>query len=137
MLQSSKIAGAKIVLTFAEAGAGLKRSKCSPLTDVASMLRSFAYARRMALQQCSLIPPNERDRWAQQLDTWEQQARSAFLGAYDEKARDSGLYGSLPEAEPLLRLFELKIACADLQRELLSRPEWAGVPLRVLAALGG
>jgi predicted trehalose synthase len=100
------------------------------------MLRSFAYARWMALQQCSLIPPNEHDRWEQHLDAWEQQTRSAFLSAYDEEARGSGLYESLSEIEPLLRLFELEIACADLQRELLGRPDWAAVPLRVLAALG-
>ena len=99
------------------------------------MLRSFAYARGMALQQCSLIPPSERDRWEAQLDAWEQQTRSAFLSAYDEGARGSGLYESLTEVEPLLRLFEIEVACADLKRELIGRPDWAGVPLRVLAAL--
>jgi len=104
--------------------------------DVASMLRSFAYARRMALQQCSLISASERERWEPQLDAWEQQTRSAFLSAYDEAARASGLYASLTEVTPLLRLFELEVACADLQRFLPVRPDWAGVPLRALAALG-
>jgi maltose alpha-D-glucosyltransferase/alpha-amylase len=89
----------------------------------------------MALQQCSLIPANERDRWEQQLDAWEQETRGAFLSAYDEGTRGSGLYVSLTEVRSLLRLFELEVACADLQRELLGRPDWAGVPLRGLAAL--
>jgi maltose alpha-D-glucosyltransferase/alpha-amylase len=112
-----------------------QRRRCSPLADVGSMLRSFAYARQMALQQCSLISANERERWESVLDAWEQQTRSVFLSAYDEVARASGLYASLTEVTPLLRLFELEGACADLQRELLGRHDWAGVPLRVLAAL--
>jgi predicted trehalose synthase len=91
----------------------------------------------MALQQCSLISANDRERWELQLDAWEQQTRNAFLDAYDEGASGSGLYASLTEVTPLLRLFELHGACADLQRELLGRPDWAGVPLRVLAALAG
>jgi maltose alpha-D-glucosyltransferase/alpha-amylase len=118
-----------------DAGAGLKRSKSSPLTDVASMLRSFAYARRGALEQCSLISAEDRSRWDPQLEEWEQQTRSAFLSTYDEIARSSGLYPSFAHAAPLLRLFELQAACADVRRELLGRPEWAVVPLRVLAGL--
>jgi maltose alpha-D-glucosyltransferase/alpha-amylase len=112
-----------------------RRRRCSPLADVATMLRSFAYARRMALQQCSLISASERERWASQLDAWEHETRSAFLSGYDEPARASGLYASLAEVVPLLRLFELEDACADLQRELPARPDWAAVPLRTLAAL--
>jgi len=54
---------------------------------------------------------------------------------YEEPARAGGLFGSLTEVTPLLRLFELEVACADLQRELLARPDWAAVPLRTLAAL--
>jgi maltose alpha-D-glucosyltransferase / alpha-amylase len=112
-----------------------QRRRCSPLADVATMLRSFAYARRMALQQCSLISANERERWESQLEAWERETRSAFLSGYDQPARASGLYASLSEVMPLLRLFELEEACADLQRELLGRPDWAAVPLRSLAAL--
>ena len=114
-----------------------QRRRCSPLADVARMLRSFAYARRMALQQCSLIAPDDRQRWQPQLDAWEEQTRSAFLEAYDEVARGNGLYASLTEVLPLLRLFELEGACADLQKALLGRPEWVGVPLRILVTLAG
>jgi maltose alpha-D-glucosyltransferase/alpha-amylase len=110
------------------------RRRSSPLSDVAIMLRSFAYARRMALQQSSLISLDERSRWEPQLDEWEQQTRRAFLGAYDGIAGPGGLYATA-ELTPLLRLFELQAACVDLQRELLGRPDWAGVPLRRLLAL--
>ena len=114
-----------------------QRRRCSPLADVAALLRSFAYARQMALQQCSLIAANDRERWEPQLDTWEQQTRDAFLAAYDEQARGSGLYASLTEIMPLLRLFELEEVCAELQHALRDRPDSAGVPLRALAALAG
>jgi maltose alpha-D-glucosyltransferase / alpha-amylase len=114
-----------------------ERRRCSPLADLASMLRSFAYVRRMALQRCSVISADDRDRWEPQLDAWEQQTRNAFLDAYENGVRGSGLYASLTEVMPLLRLFELDGACADLQRDLPGRPDWAGVPLRILAALSG
>jgi maltose alpha-D-glucosyltransferase/alpha-amylase len=99
------------------------------------MLRSFAYARQMALQQCSLISAHEHGEWEPQLEQWEQQARRVFLASYDEIACASGLYASFAEMKPLLRLFELDTALEDLRHELVNRPEWAGVPLRRLAAL--
>jgi maltose alpha-D-glucosyltransferase/alpha-amylase len=123
------------IITDVGQSVAAQRRRCSPLADVATMLRSFAYARRMALQQCSLISASERERWESQLDAWERETRSAFLEAYDATARASGLYTSLTEVMPLLRLFELEEACADLQRELPGRPDWAAVPLRTLAAL--
>ena len=112
-----------------------RRGKHCPLTDVAGMLRSFAYARHMALQQCSLLSAHERGKWEPQLEEWEQQARRVFLASYDESARASGLYASFEEMAPLLRLFELDTALADLRHELVHRVEWAEVPLRRLAAL--
>ena len=112
-----------------------RRHKRSPLTDVAGLLRSFAYARRTALQQCSLIAAEERASWEPQLDEWESQARRVFLATYDEIARGAGLYASFEEMAPLLALFELDAALGDLRRELASRPEWAEVPLRRLSAL--
>jgi maltose alpha-D-glucosyltransferase/alpha-amylase len=123
------------IITDVGQSVAAQRRRCSPLADVATMLRSIAYARRMALQQCSLISVSERERWESQLDAWERETRSAFLNAYDETARAGGLYTSLTEVMPLLRLFELEEACSDLQRELPGRPDLAAVPLRTLAAL--
>ena len=105
-----------------------------PFTDVAGMLRSFGYARHRALEQCLMTAPAERDAWERQLDDWERQTREVFISTYDELARDSGLYQSFEDTRPLLRLLELERACLDLQQELTSRPEWAEVPLRTLAA---
>jgi maltose alpha-D-glucosyltransferase/alpha-amylase len=110
----------------------VQRRKQSPLFDVAGMLRSFAYARQMALQQCSMIPADERGRWQPQLDEWEEQTRRTFIAAYDEIAQRGGLYAAFAEVAPLLRLFEVQAACRDLQLELLSRPDCVGIPLRSL-----
>jgi maltose alpha-D-glucosyltransferase/alpha-amylase len=118
-----------------EQSVAVDRRRSSPLADVATMLRSFAYARRMALQQSSQLSLDERSRWEPQLDEWQQQTRRVFLDTYDEIARASGLYAAFAEVAPLLRLFELQAACVDLQQELLGRPDWAGVPLRTLLAL--
>jgi maltose alpha-D-glucosyltransferase / alpha-amylase len=119
----------------AERSVAERRRKHCPLTDVAGMLRSFAYARQMALQQSALIAAHERDKWEPQLQQWEHDARQTFLSAYDEPARAGGLYAAFEEMAPLLRLFELETALADLRRELRGRPEWAGVPLRRLLTL--
>jgi maltose alpha-D-glucosyltransferase/alpha-amylase len=112
-----------------------RRRKQSPLSDVAGMLRSFAYARQMALQQCSLIAMEERAAWEPQLEEWEREARRVFIASYDEIALAAGLYESFEEMAPLLTLFELDVALADLRHELVHRPEWAGVPLHRLGAL--
>jgi len=82
-----------------------------------------------------VISADERGRYEPQLHEWEEQTRQAFLAAYDEVAHASGLYSSFAEMRAVLRLFELQAACADLQQELLGRPDWADVPLRALAAL--
>jgi maltose alpha-D-glucosyltransferase/alpha-amylase len=63
---------------------------------------------------------------------WEQEARDAFLAAYDETARQAGLYESFDEVRPLLDLFEIEKTLYELRYELRNRPEWASIPLASL-----
>ena len=69
-----------------------RRIKHSSLRDVAGMLRSFDYARWSAVLRDTYTDA-DRARLAPLAHGWEREAREMFLRAYDETARDSGLYG--------------------------------------------
>jgi maltose alpha-D-glucosyltransferase/alpha-amylase len=112
-----------------------RRAKHSPLTDVAGMLRSFAYARHAALERAALQAGDDYGRWEPQLHAWEQEVRRAFLTCYDEVASSAGLYESLRDATPLLTLFEIDKALYELRYELGNRPDWARIPLHSLLGL--
>jgi maltose alpha-D-glucosyltransferase/alpha-amylase len=110
-----------------------RRSKHSPLTDVAGMLRSFAYARRGAVMHNPQLAA-QNAKLAPFLEQWEQQTRKTFIAAYDDVASTNGLYESLDAMRPLLRLFEIEKALYEVRYELNNRPDWASIPLRSLIA---
>ncbi|HVC29984.1 MAG TPA: putative maltokinase, partial [Steroidobacteraceae bacterium] len=109
--------------------------KHSPLTDVAGMLRSFAYARHAALERCAQQGGDDCGRWEAQLQSWEQETRRTFLACYDGIASATGLYESLREAQPLLTLFEIDKALYELRYEIGNRPDWTRIPLHSLLGL--
>jgi maltokinase len=102
-----------------------RRQKRSPLRDVASMLRSFAYV-------TSAVEILHR---GSAPEDFEQRARERFLGHYLD-AVDSAL---LPAGEAaihnVLAIFELEKAIYELQYELDNRPEWAPIPVAGIARL--
>ena len=91
-----------------------RRTKRSPLRDVAGMLRSFTYA-------ASVAGVSHRD--------VEERARTEFLDAYQEAVQGSGLLPSRDATERLLRIFELEKAVYELRYELSHRPDWVPVPV--------
>src|SRR3954469_8988025 len=91
-----------------------RRTKRSPLRDVAGMLRSFTYAAAVA-------GVSHRD--------VEGRARAEFLDAYQEAVQGSGLLPSRDATERLLRIFELEKAVYELRYELSHRPDWVPVPV--------
>jgi maltose alpha-D-glucosyltransferase/alpha-amylase len=105
-----------------------------PVRDVAGMLRSFAYARRAAMQHCALQSNEDCSRWDGLMDKWESDTRAMFVATYDAIAREAGLYRSLEEAQPLLALFEVEKALYEVRYELGNRPDWTSIPLRSLTA---
>jgi maltose alpha-D-glucosyltransferase / alpha-amylase len=121
----------------AEQSLAQRRAKRSPLRDLARMLRSFAYARWMALQQWSLNSRDQLGRWEPQLDAWERQTRELFVSTYDAVAQAQGEHAVRALDNPLLRQFELEAACSDLRRALLERPEWAALVLKSVLTLAG
>lgn len=100
-----------------------RRTKSSPLRDVAGMLRSFNYARWSALRRVAQSP-EEAERLAAPAIAWEQATRAAFLAGY----------GDAVDTE-LLALFELDKALYELRYELNNRTDWAQVPLHGVLAL--
>jgi maltose alpha-D-glucosyltransferase/alpha-amylase len=111
-----------------------RRIKHSPLRDVAGMLRSFTYARRTAMQRCSLQSADDCSRWESLVEKWESEVRNTFVVTYDSIARPAGIYESLDAVMPLLRLFEVEKALYETRYELGNRPDWLPIPLRALIA---
>jgi hypothetical protein len=87
-----------------------RRAKRIPLTDVAGMLRSFAYAAAAA----------GRDDDAG--------AAAAFLDAYRAEA------GAAVD-DALLRFFVLQKAVYEVGYEIANRPDWVSIPVRGILAL--
>jgi maltokinase len=103
-----------------------RRAKRSPLRDVASMLRSFAYATSMVAQLHGPdVLPAE----------FEQRARERFLEGY-YAAIDHALLPAGPgPRDNLLAVFELEKAIYELGYELDNRPDWIGIPVAGIARL--
>lgn len=102
-----------------------RRQKRSPLRDVASMLRSFAYATSaLEIMRGRSAPPD-----------FEQRAREAFLRAYLAQLDRSLLPSGEVAVENLLSIFELEKAIYELQYELDNRPEWVPIPVAGIARL--
>jgi maltose alpha-D-glucosyltransferase/alpha-amylase len=112
-----------------------RREKRSPLRDVATMLRSFSYARQAALIKSAPQSDDEARIQRSLLDEWEQQSRQTFLTTYHSVAASAGLFESWDESQALLPLFELDKALYEVRYELGNRPEWTAIALRSLGAL--
>jgi maltose alpha-D-glucosyltransferase/alpha-amylase len=106
-----------------------RRVKQSPLKDVAGMLRSFSYARLSALRG-SAVNEEELSTLSPFAAEWEEQTRHAFLQAYAQATRDSGLHDTVEAGQGLSALFELEKALYELRYELNNRPDWVRIPLQ-------
>jgi trehalose synthase-fused probable maltokinase len=111
-----------------------RKTKRSPLADVAGMLRSFQYAPAASLKARAargLAAP--RAGWSL---LWYRAVTGAFLGAWLDVMRGSPM---LPRNEDTLRtaldfyLFEKCIY--EVAYEANNRPDWIGVPLEGLSEL--
>ncbi|MFM9108583.1 MAG: maltokinase N-terminal cap-like domain-containing protein [Chloroflexota bacterium] len=111
-----------------------RRQRQPALKDVGGMLRSFAYARGAALDAVAsrgaVLPPDT-------LDSWEADARRAFIEAYRAAARRGGVSIVPPGDRAFARAldaWELDKALYEVRYELANRPGWAALPLAALAA---
>jgi maltose alpha-D-glucosyltransferase/alpha-amylase len=113
-----------------------RRTRWSPLRDVAGMLRSFSYAANTALNAATRTRPDDTERlkpWAQLWETW---VSAVFLRAYLTAVRDAGILPAEDdEVDALLQAFVVDKALYELGYELNNRPDWVVVPLTGLQHL--
>jgi maltose alpha-D-glucosyltransferase/alpha-amylase len=109
-----------------------RRTKTSPLLDVAGLLRSIDYAGATLIDRIGVgaAPVDEAQR-DQLISQFRQRASRAFLRAYWE-ATDTR---SGPAARWLLDLFLIEKAAYEIAYEAANRPTWIGVPVAGLARL--
>ena len=109
-----------------------RRTKRSPLQDVASMLRSFhyaAYSQLVAPTDNARRPGGLRDLipWS---EYWYSRVSSHFLSSYLENAScGSFLPPSSEETAALLQIHLIEKAVYELGYELNNRPAWMAIPL--------
>ncbi len=116
-----------------------RRSKNSPLQDVAGMLRSFHYAAYAPLlaeisgREVTQEGLNSLEVWAQYWQTW---VSATFLKAY---LGTSGSASSVPqnreELAVLLDAYVITKAIYELGYELNNRPCWLRIPLQGVSKL--
>jgi maltose alpha-D-glucosyltransferase/alpha-amylase len=113
-----------------------RRTKQSPLKDVAGMLRSFSYAAFSALMRYSSRRPEDFHRLEPWARLWEQSVSSAFLRTYCEFAKAAPIIPSQPLLfRQLLEAYVIDKALYELTYELNNRPNWVLIPLTGILAL--
>ncbi|WP_448190654.1 maltose alpha-D-glucosyltransferase [Azospirillum sp. sgz301742] len=118
-----------------------RRSKRSPLIDVAGMLRSFDYAAWAAIFRLEALATETAApaRLSEAVRDWQARTISAFLGSYREAARGSVVWpADESAARRLLALFLLEKALYEIAYEASNRPAWLSIPVKgVLGILDG
>ena len=102
-----------------------RRQKRSPLRDVASMLRSFAYATSATAIMRGTPAPG----------AFEDRARRTFLEHYFSTVDPVLLPAGEAAIVNLLSIFELEKAIYELQYELDNRPDWLSIPVAGIVRL--
>jgi maltose alpha-D-glucosyltransferase / alpha-amylase len=113
-----------------------RRTKRSPLQDVAGMLRSFHYAAFAPLLGEKPLPEKDLQRLSAWAEIWNGWVCKRFLAEYFATSRDASyLPSSRQETQSVLELHLLEKAIYELGYELNNRPTWVGIPLQGLLGL--
>ncbi len=118
-----------------------RRTKQSPLKDVAGMLRSFSYAAHSALNAHTQRRPPNSPQDTHNLETWAALWQSAvateFLTTYTTTiaAQDPALIPTPRQLQLLLYPYLLEKSLYELLYELNNRPSWVHIPLSGILTL--
>ncbi|HET9691223.1 MAG TPA: hypothetical protein VFP61_08720 [Acidimicrobiales bacterium] len=107
----------------------------SPLKDVTGMLRSLAYAARVALRERAGGGEGATADLEARAEAWEQHNRQAFLAGY-EGADVADLLPPGGAAGLVADAYELDKALYELDYERAYRPDWVDIPMAAVVRLG-
>jgi maltose alpha-D-glucosyltransferase/alpha-amylase len=113
-----------------------RRSKTTPLRDVAGFLRSLDYAAAsFQMPETEASSQAVRERRGRLLTQFRRESAIAFLLAYWHSVKGAQRLGLGPAKEPLLDLMMLEKAAYEISYEAANRPNWLAIPLRGFAAV--
>src|SRR5690606_6575295 len=113
-----------------------RRAKCTPLRDVAGLLRSFDYAAALFGRGEDGVAPVDDGELAPFLDGFRERATRVFTDAYLVVAAEAPRRWADPSAiAALVELFSLDKAAYEVRYEAAHRPGWIGVPVEGLSRL--
>jgi maltose alpha-D-glucosyltransferase/alpha-amylase len=107
-----------------------RKSKQSPLKDVAGMMRSFSYAAHAGLFAHATAAPDAFSHLSAWAEVWETWINGAFLRGYFG-ALDHALFvpANPAQRDQLLSVFVLEKALYELNYELNNRADWLRIPI--------
>ena len=107
-----------------------RRSKHSPLRDVAGMIRSFNYAALTAPSDHIAPSPAVEEQLETAVRQWEKVATACFLEGYRESINGcSSVPANSRVFRRLLNLFVLEKALYEICYEAANRPDWLRIPV--------
>jgi maltose alpha-D-glucosyltransferase/alpha-amylase len=107
-----------------------RRSKHSPLRDVAGIIRSFNYAALTASHDHIASRPDFEEQLETAMRQFEELATAHFLEGYRETINGCSSVPEDPKAfQRLLNLFVLEKALYEVCYEAANRPDWLRIPL--------
>jgi maltose alpha-D-glucosyltransferase / alpha-amylase len=114
-----------------------RRTKQSPLKDVAGMLRSFSYAAYAALNTFAQRRPDDAKNLEPWTTLWQNAVSTGFLRAYQLTISEANptLIPQPAQAQLLLNAYLLEKSLYELLYELDNRPTWVHIPLAGILAL--
>jgi maltose alpha-D-glucosyltransferase/alpha-amylase len=114
-----------------------RRTKQSPLKDVAGMLRSFSYAAYAGLNAFAQRRPDDAKNLEPWARLWQNAVSTEFLSAYRHTIDTANptLIPQPAQAQLLLNAYLMEKALYELLYELNNRPAWVRIPLAGILAL--
>jgi maltose alpha-D-glucosyltransferase/alpha-amylase len=114
----------------------LRRTKSSPLRDVAAMLRSFNQAGWAAVFEHAAGRPELMEKLRPLAVEWERRTAETFLGHYHTASDDCPSYPADKEQRArILRLFLFERLFHEIGYEAANRPDWLRIPVAGLTRL--